>query len=404
MQYPFDPISLSVLQEGQGMGLFIDSGFEQSMGVPLCAEDEQINDFYERLTFVLNHSTKSQLIVLFVNEKENASLIQRESNKRVLQFFSFKENESLKYFQINNHFLLIINGTLDVWKLKEKEGVGRARRILGDISLYLYKEKKLLSPLHRQSDADVRFPLDYFQAELVSGSVAGTYPFRHSRGVLSKEEYRGLLEYENFLRSYVEGLQYAGSPYAFWALGSTLIFDLQAYEKIRGFPNVQAGEDFYFLSKMQSVGLVRPLDMDFLNHTLDIQLEIVGRKSDRVPFGTGRALERIEKGNRYDKYPLEVFDSLSVILSELKKLSEHRDVEKFFSLIPSGDHFNLTELRKSFEGIFKQKASPPHCLRQLHQTFEGLQTFRWVREKTAAIYLEKSHEKAFENSCANSSA
>ncbi|MEI7441089.1 MAG: hypothetical protein WCK43_05585 [bacterium] len=404
MQYPFDPNSLSVIQHSQEMGLFKDIHFEQSMGVPLCAEDEQVKDFYERLTFVLSHSTKAQLVVLFINEKENASLVQRESNQKVLQFFSFKENEALKTFQIHKHLILVVNGTLDPWKLKVKEGVGRARRILGDISLYLYKEKKLLSYLHRQSDADVRLPLDYFKAELIPGSIAGTYPFRHSRGTLSEEEYKGLLEYESFLRSYVEGLVYAGSPYAFWALGSTLIFDLQAYEKIRGFPNVQAGEDFYFLSKMQTMGLVRQIDTSFFNSSLDIQLEIVGRKSDRVPFGTGRALERLEKGNRYQVYPLEAFEKLKVVLVELKQLSEHRDVQKFFSHLSPEDHLNLMELRKSFEGIFKQKTSAQHCLRQLHQTFEGLQTFRWVREKKAAIYLEKSHEKSFENSRANSSA
>ena len=404
MQYPFDPISLSVIQHGQEMGLFKDSHFVQSMGVPLCAEDEQIKDFYKRLTFVLSHSTKSQLVILFINEKENSSIIQRESNQKVLQFFSFKENEALKTFQIHKHLVLVVNGTLDPWKLKGREGVGRARRILGDIGLYFFKEEVLLSSLHRQSDADVRLPLDYFKVELIPGSIAGTYPFRHSRGVLSEDEYQGLLEYENFLRSYVEGLMCAGSPYAFWALGSTLIFDLQAYEKIRGFPNVQAGEDFYFLSKMQSIGLVRQIDTDSFNPSLDIQLEIVGRKSDRVPFGTGRALERLEKGNRYQVYPLEAFEKLKMVLVELKKLSEHRDVQKFFSILPAEDHLNLMELKKSFEGIFKQKASSQHYLRQIHQTFEGLQTFRWVREKTTAIYLDKSRLRSFANSCANSKA
>jgi hypothetical protein len=107
VQYLFDPISLSVIQHGQEMGFFKDSHFEQSMGVPLCAEDEQVKDFYERLTFVLSHSTKSQLVILFINEKDNASIRQRESNHKVLQFFSFKENESLKTFKIHSSQNLI---------------------------------------------------------------------------------------------------------------------------------------------------------------------------------------------------------------------------------------------------------------------------------------------------------
>lgn len=395
MQYPFDLISLSVAEKLRES--FSGQSFVESMGVPLLAEDEQIKDFYERLLSVLSSTPHAQLIFLFVNEKENASSELKISNQRVLEFFSFQKNETLKVLREKNHFIIIINGTHGEWHLKAKEGVGRARRVLGDLALFFYKKGALTSPLHRQSDADVRLPQDYFKALLEKSMVAGTYPFRHSKGFLNESEYTGLQEYENFLKSYVEGLKFASSPYAFWALGSTLIFDLRAYEKIRGFPNVQAGEDFYFLSKMQSQGKVLQIDEIQQNHPFDINLEIVGRKSTRVPFGTGRALERLEKGERYKNYPQEVFVKLKNILVQLQKLSEHRNVEEFFLRIPAEEHFNLKELKKSFTGIFKQQASSEHHLRQIHQTFEGLQTFRWVREKTASLSVKKNYfEKAAE--------
>ncbi len=384
MQYPFDPISLSVLKKLNSHLSFQSEIFFESMGIPLLAEDEQIKDFYERLVHVLSQVTKSQLVLLFVNQKQESSLQIKESNKRVLDFFSFEENEWLKIYHHKNHQIIIINGTLGEWSLKIKEGVGRARRVLGDIALYLYKEKKIVSFLHRQSDADVRLPMDYFKTQLEQGVVGGTYPFFHSRGILSDDEFKGLQDYENFLRSYVDGLKFAASPYAFWALGSTLIFDLRAYEKIRGFPNVQAGEDFYFLSKMQNQGVVTQIDEMTCHKFLDLKLEIVGRKSNRVPFGTGRALERLESGVTYQNYPHESFEKLKIILSELKKLSEHKNVDEFFSRIPYEEQFNLQGLRKSFLGIFKQKASAQHYLRQIHQTFDGLQTFRWIREKSFA--------------------
>ena len=384
MQYPYDPISLSVVDKLRGDSSFQAQSFFESMGIPLLGEHEQIKDFHEGLLRILLLSLRPQLVFLFINEKENTPSFLKESNKKVLDFFCFESHEFLKVFKYEHHRIVIINGATNERNLKNKEGVGRARRVLGDIALWLYKNKYLTSHVHRQSDADVRLPSDYFKTQLEQGIVAGTYPFFHSKGVLSADEYAGLQEYENFLRSYVEGLKYAASPYAFWALGSTLIFDLRAYEKIRGFPNVQAGEDFYFLSKMQSQGRVLQVDENPLNQGLDIKLEIVGRKSTRVPFGTGRALERLENGECYKEYPKEAFDGLKIVLQELGQLSQHMDVEKFFSKIPSREHFNLIELRKSFEGIFKQKASSQHYLRQLHQTFDGLQTFRWIREKSFA--------------------
>ncbi len=397
MQYPFDPISLSVIGKLNEYSSFQKTSFFESMGIPLLAEDEQIECFYERLLYVLSFVSQPQLVFLFVNEKEDSSLQVKESNKRLLEFFSFEDHESLKVCSRENHLIVLINGTLNEWKLKNKEGVGRARRVLGDIALYLYKQEKLTSSVHRQSDADVRLPIDYFKTQLNQPVVAGTYPFFHARGTLSDDEFRGLQEYEGFLRSYVEGLKFAASPYAFWALGSTLIFDLRAYEKIRGFPNVQAGEDFYFLSKIQSQGVVTQIDEISCHAELNIKLEIVGRKSTRVPFGTGRALERLENGSRYEKYPQEVFEKLKNVLYELEKLSEHRNVEEFFLRIQSHDHLNLKELKKSFLGIFKQKATSRHYLRQLHQTFDGLQTFRWVREKT---YFQGLAEKSLANSSA----
>ena len=389
MQYPFDFISLAVADKLKDV--LSRQYFVESMGIPLLAEEEQIKPFYEKLVSVLSRTSHSQLVFLFINEKENASVQVRSSNKRVLDYFSFQKEEMLKLLREKNHFIIIINGTLKNLHLKSKEGVGRARRVLGDLALFFHNSTKISSPLHRQSDADVRLPNDYFYAQLEKGVAAGTYPFSHTRGFLNEIEYAGLQSYESFLKSYVEGLKFAASPYAFWALGSTLIFDLKAYEKIRGFPNVQAGEDFYFLSKIQSQGKVLQINELSQNRDLEINLEIVGRHSTRVPFGTGRALERLEKGEQFERYPHEAFEKLKTVLVQLKELSDHKNIEEFFLRIPADEHFNLKELKKSFEGIFKQKASSKHYLRQIHQTFEGLQTFRWIREKTASLRDQKNY-------------
>ena len=95
--------------------------------------------------------------------------------------------------------------------------------------------------------------------------------------------------YEYSLRYYVAGLSYAGSPYAFHTIGSTLAVNAVHYARVRGFPRRQAGEDFYLLNKLAKVGSVRQLSAETDCEPIDI----AARRSDRVPFGTGAAVGKL---------------------------------------------------------------------------------------------------------------
>ncbi|MEZ5449944.1 MAG: hypothetical protein R3E89_13545 [Thiolinea sp.] len=98
-------------------------------------------------------------------------------------------------------------------------------------------------------------------------------------------------QYEQALRYYVAGLQYAGSPYAYHSIGSTLLFRASAYAQVRGFPKRAAGEDFHLLNKLAKLGHVVSLT------ATPIQLQ--ARISDRVPFGTGMSTARIMNLNQH---------------------------------------------------------------------------------------------------------
>jgi hypothetical protein len=54
---------------------------------------------------------------------------------------------------------------------------------------------------------------------------------------------------------------------------------------VRGFPKKMAGEDFYLLNKLAKVGAIHCLDGD--------PIVLSGRISNRVPFGTGRAMGQL---------------------------------------------------------------------------------------------------------------
>ena len=68
-------------------------------------------------------------------------------------------------------------------------------------------------------------------------------------------------------------------------MGSTVAVSARSYAEVRGFPKRMAGEDFYFLNKLAKVGSIVPLPGD--------PIELDGRASDRVPFGTGKAMTEL---------------------------------------------------------------------------------------------------------------
>jgi len=168
------------------------------------------------------------------------------------------------------------------------QGVGLARKVGGDVALALILSGRVQSPWIHCTDADTTLPHDYFERlptedKSVSACV---YPFHHLCEA-DRETAQAMRFYEISLRYYVLGLKYCASPYAYPSLGSCLAIHAEAYARIGGFPRRRAGEDFYLLNKAAKTGRILLLP--------GTPLLIRGRLSDRVPFGTGKALHRISE-------------------------------------------------------------------------------------------------------------
>jgi hypothetical protein len=370
MQYEIDPISKKVAASLIGSGVGAET-INQSLGIPLMAEGERVENLWKTLHIALEKTKLSQLLIVFVNERESDGKEVRDSNIETLRFFAVPQSAPYVFKKVGKDFLLVINGTLAEFRLKHDEGVGRARKVIADLALSLFRRGVLSSDVHRQTDGDAKVPADYLLSILEEATVAATYPFFHSQGELTDEEFCGLQKYERWLESYIEGLIHAGSRYAFWPLGSTLIFKLSAYEKVRGIPNVRAGEDFHFLSKLSKLGQIIKLKAS--------PIELRGRHSTRVPFGTGRALMNMKNGEKeYEEFPLKIFAELKIVLRRIDQLSESENVKAFFDQLNSVDALFFGEFRAAFEKIISQKNSAEQKRKQLHQCFDGLKTMRWV--------------------------
>lgn len=176
------------------------------------------------------------------------------------------------------------------WTGKRK-GVGWARKLLFERIMEEHGNDELVVSL----DADTDFDNDYLEAVLATMNAhpdrnAFSVPYYHP---LSHDEAldRPLLRYECYMRHYLLGLLRIGSPYAFTALGSAMVFPLWAYRRVGGITPLLGGEDFYLLQKFAKTGRIATQFVEPYR-TQGMVVRPQGRNSSRVPFGTGPAIAK----------------------------------------------------------------------------------------------------------------
>ena len=277
-------------------------------------------------------------------------------------------------------------------------GVGQARKIGCDLALALFEKGQILSPWIHCSDGDVRLPETYFEcagAHAVDDSrvAALIYPFEHVvTGDTEPDVALATQLYELSLRYYVAGLRFARSPYAFHTIGSTLAVNARHYAKVRGFPKRDAGEDFYLLNKLAKVGEVQELP----SGTDCLPIQIRARRSNRVPFGTGAAVNAItgltDPVKDYRYYDPAVFPLLKLWLKSWPALWASQSTD-FGRLIPpprpgSADAMRsrdflveaLNEIGtvKALEHAFRQSSDLAQFARQMHTWFDAFKTLKLI--------------------------
>lgn len=117
--------------------------------------------------------------------------------------------------------------------------------------------------------------------------------------------YEGILNYELFLRYYNLALKHCGVPYAFHTVGSSMAVKSSAYQKQGGMNKRKAGEDFYFLQKIIELGGFTELNLTTVFPS--------PRTSDRVPFGTGKAINDFLNQENKEEYLTYNFNSFLIL-------------------------------------------------------------------------------------------
>ena len=321
-------------------------------------------------------------VIVVVNSGERAAQSELAQNEKTLieaKSWSIQHSTAHLSFHILHSPLLP----------KKHAGVGLARKIGMDEAAARLVQAGNPNGVIVCFDADATCAPNYlseierhFKDHPKSGACS--IHFEHPlQGDLDADIYRGILYYELYLRYYNRGLRFAGYPHCYHTIGSSMAVRAHLYMQQGGMNRRKAGEDFYFLHKLMPLG-------NFTEITSTTVFPSP-RESDRVPFGTGRAIMQWMDGDRAH-YPAESFTSFL----ELKTFIEWAETSLFeiekeqltsaLETLPEAMHQYLQAI--DFEGIWEElkrhTTQKSTFLARLYRKMNGLkilQFFHFASEK-----------------------
>ena len=381
--------------------LLRERSFDYALAIPAYRES---SDFVHRLTNTL-FTQHACLLILIINQPDHVGISDSadSSNTALWQHLlklvepdkqHYNQNRDQVFVELGfsetatetesnkRSALLLVDRFTQGRAIPPRQGVGLARKIAADIALSLIATKTVKHPWIWNSDADAHLPEDYFSVIPLNkkctqaNHAAYIYPFRHTV-IDDTEENKKISSatrlYEQSLDYYVAGLRWAGSPYAFHTLGSTIAVNGEHYAQVRGFPKRAGAEDFYLLNKLVKTGTIEILD--------SAEIEIESRPSDRVPFGTGPAVEKLlalpELSEAQLFYHPDIFKQLKIWLAEIPKLFDC-DITELG--LEEGTYSTLLEM--NIETAIAHAKTHSHSeagfCRQMNTWFDGFRTLRFI--------------------------
>ena len=355
--------------------------------IPLIAEFDNLKILLSSLISNSKESLASTIFIFVINNITTSSSEIKIDNKKSLNLLrslmkhkiectdSYLQNIVLSGIRIG-----LIDASSEGNELSEKYGsVGLARKLGMDSALrcfdYDSSSKKIIISL----DADCIVESNYLE-EIISNFNsrnlhAATINYKHIINE-NEETTEAIICYELFLRYYVLGLKFAGSPYAFHAIGSTMVCDYESYVNVEGMNKRKAGEDFYFLEKLSKNYLIENINTTTVFPS--------SRNSDRVPFGTGqrvgRFLQRIQ--NEYLLYNSKSFnvlkDWIRILDNELNdSVTKYMEAAKKINT----DLFNFLieqNIENDLKKILSNSISKKQIKIQKMRWFEGFKTLKLI--------------------------
>ncbi|OFX60078.1 MAG: hypothetical protein A2046_16505 [Bacteroidetes bacterium GWA2_30_7] len=319
-------------------------------------------------------TNKSVEIIVVINSSENESQTIINYNRNTFveaSEWAISNNSHNKKFHI-----------LNIENLKAKDaGVGLARKIGMDEALRRFNEINNKNGIIVGFDADCTCDNNYIieiekHFEKFPNTNACSIYFEHpiSGNDFSEINYNGIIQYELYLRYYYQALKYIGVPYYYYTIGSSFAVNCITYAKQGGMNKKKAGEDFYFLQKIISLG-----NYAEINSTKVIPSP---RPSDRVPFGTGASIQKwISNENEYySTYNIESFIELKIFFENIDLLWKinPENFQVFETKIPESifKFLKLNDFYKNLEEINSNSTSLESFRKRFYNWFNAFKVLK----------------------------
>ena len=267
-------------------------------------------------------------VIVLINNSESEIEEIKEQNLLTLKTL---QNLSETYSKSNMHLIPVLIGDLDA----KHAGVGWARKLGMDIATQRFRTINFNGTIVGL-DADTVVESNYLNSiySFFSNNNfnAASIYFEHpiTGDSFSDVHLEQIKYYELHLRYYKNSLKYSNLPYSFHTIGSAFALTASAYARQGGMNRRKAGEDFYFINK-----LIKGEIFGEINDTIVMPSP---RVSNRVPFGTGRAI--LEGLNTQKDLSLTYdFQSFEVIHSWINRI-ETKDFK----------YGNFPEILKAYMG------------------------------------------------------
>ena len=277
--------------------------FRAVVAIPCCNEFDTLPDTLKSLEVAGATGQMRDEVLVVVNVNQRASM-DNQNNLATLKWL--EEFETPLQLAWLDH---VTQGRA----YPEKFGVGLARHQCCTVGMAFVDEAAPVISLDADSPVDpnyFRAIFDYMQQH--PDFQAGHVNFKH-RHCGTADEKRAIQIYERHLKRHRQKLEDANSPHAWYAIGSTIVCTKQAYIKSGGYHvRRMAGEDFYLLQQLSKTGCRVEMIEEALVFPSD-------RVSDRVPFGTGKAVGDIVENGHWLTYHDHCYRDLGQLLDVVEK-------------------------------------------------------------------------------------
>jgi len=311
-------------------------------------------------------------VLLIINEAENCNPETRKQNQQTLAELSRWQEEEKLNFNLLSHYLIAPS---------RDAGVGFARKVGMDEAARRFEAIGKPEGTICCFDADTTCQSNYLTVidkyfiQNTATVFGGVVHYEHPLPINSTQR-AGIILYELHLRYYENALARIKYPYSSQTVGSTMIVRSDIYQKVGGMNKKKAGEDFYFLHRVMPLG-------NFLNIS-ETTVYPSPRISDRVPFGTGRAMHKWkeENSNTFNTYAFKSFADLGEFFSNIDSFykASNVDYQRLLDKLPETVRTFLvsTYFAKELVRLQKNSRDSSSFTKNWYTFFDGFNVLKFI--------------------------